>query len=177
MNKLINNASVIGKYNNIATSLVSNTVEINMLDELKMIKEANKKTWRDGYLTYIITIDNQSTSTYQNSKITIVPNNNLISFVDNSIKINDIPVSHNDYHYEANTHTLTIDIPNITKNAKTIITYSIKKKYLDFFILRSTCILTYSNEIKLNSNIVTVISPIRKKYQKSLDCSTPYWRY
>lgn len=76
-----------------------------------------------------------------------------------------------------NTHTLTIDMSNIAQNAKTIITYSIKNKYLDFFILRSACTLTYSNKIKLNSNIVTIISPIRKNYQKSSDCSTPYWRY
>ncbi len=51
-----------------------------------------------------------------------------------------------------------------------------KKKYNDYFVLKSRCTLFY-NEIKeIQSNYVTVISTITRKANKILACETPFWR-
>ena len=52
-----------------------------------------------------------------------------------------------------------------------------KKKYNDFFILRSHCCVFYNNEYELQSNDIVVISPIRKRKKMDYGCSAPYWRY
>ena len=58
MNELENTVTSVGNYNNIQTTLTSNTSKVNIISGLTLTKEADKQNWSDGYLTYIITIDN-----------------------------------------------------------------------------------------------------------------------
>lgn len=55
MNELNNTASANGTYNNIPTSVTSNTSVVNMIEGLTLTKEADKQNWSSGDLTYTIT--------------------------------------------------------------------------------------------------------------------------
>lgn len=52
MNKLNNIATAVGNYNNISTSLTSNLSVVNIVDGLILTKDADKKNWSSGNLTY-----------------------------------------------------------------------------------------------------------------------------
>lgn len=128
MSELNNTVTSVGTYNNVPTSLTSNTSVVNMVDGLTLTKEADKKNWIDGNLTYTITIDNQTTTSYMNPVITDVIDEDLIDFVDGSVMINDTPATGSEYSYNAGNHTLTINLDEVGANTKTTITFSVKKK-------------------------------------------------
>lgn len=177
MNKLSNTVIINGSYHNIPTLLTSNTLTISIQDALTITKSADKNTWHEGNLTYTITIDNKNNRSYKNSKITNIINTKLVSLIPNSIKINNIPAKDNEYSYNTALNTLTIYLDTITSNSKTIISFSIKKNYNDYFVLKTNCLLTYQNNIEKQSNYVTVISPLKRPTFITNSCSTPYWRY
>lgn len=60
MNELSNISKASGTYNDIPTSLTSNTSVVNVIDGLSLIKEADMENWDSGNLTYTITLDNQT---------------------------------------------------------------------------------------------------------------------
>lgn len=45
MNELNNTVTATGNYNNIPTSLTSNTSIVNMIEGLTLTKDADKKNW------------------------------------------------------------------------------------------------------------------------------------
>lgn len=128
MNELSNSVTAVGTYNNIPTSLTSNTSIVNLIDGLTITKAADKQNWIDGFLTYTITIDNKTNVSYLNPVITDVINDTLIDFVDNSVTINSSPAQSSEYSYDSGTHTLKITLTEVAANTDTTITFRVKKK-------------------------------------------------
>lgn len=168
MNELTNIIHASGIYKNKTISLTSNINTVSLVDEIKLIKEANKIKWTHGYLTYKIIIENNTNKTYNNA---ILNENisNLVILVEDSIKVNE-----NKAIYDYSNQSLSIHIDEIKPNAKTIVSFSIKKKKNDFFILKNYSILKYDNK-DVKSNYITILSPLKKE-TNIIDCSTPYWR-
>ena len=42
--------------------------------------------------------------------------------------------------------------------------------------MKNRCKIFYGEEYELESNTVTVVSPINKRFRNGFGCGTPYWR-
>lgn len=127
MNELSNIVTSTGNYNNIPTSLTSNTSIVNMIEGLTLTKEADKVNWSDGLLTYTITLNNNTEKPYTNPIIIDEINDTLVEFVNNSVKIDDRYALENEFSFDVNTHTLTINLSDIDANSEVIVKFSVKK--------------------------------------------------
>lgn len=128
MNELTNTVYSNGNYNNIPTSLTSNTSVVNMIEGLTLTKDADKKNWSDGLLTYTIKLNNSTTTPYTNPVITDIINTDLVEFVTDSVKINGVEATSSEYSYDTGTHTLTINLNDIEANTEVSVTFNVKKK-------------------------------------------------
>ena len=128
MNELSNIATSVGNYNNIPTSLTSNTSIVNLIEGLTLTKEADKDNWVSGTLTYLITLDNQTDTSYENPIIKDVLDNNLVNFVEGSVTIDGQKADPSKYTYDEGTHTLTINLDSVTPSSSTAITFLVTKK-------------------------------------------------
>lgn len=173
MNELSNVASISGNYNENKLVIFSNENIVNIIDKIKIIMSASKTVWKMGSLEYKIDIINNTSSVYENAILTIKLNKTLIDFIDKSVKINKS--SMDDYFYDEKNSTLVINIKEIKALEQLNITYSVKKKRDDFFILKTNSILDYNGLSGIESNYATVLSPIRKN-NNNFDCKTPFWR-
>ena len=81
MSELNNTVTSIGNYNSVPTSLTSNTSIVNMVEGLTLTKKADKNNWVSGYLTYTITLDNDTDKPYEMPVITDILDNTLVEFV------------------------------------------------------------------------------------------------
>lgn len=126
--ELENIASVVGTYNSLPTSMASQAIVVAMIDGLSITKSADKQSWVDGPLTYTIKIDNQATQSYENPVITDVLDNTLVDFVGESVYINDEKATESQYTYDAETHTLTINLSSIESNTSSTVTFQVNKK-------------------------------------------------
>jgi len=122
MNELSNTVSSKVTYNNIPTSLTSNTSVVNIIT-----KTADKQNWGSGSLTYTITIDNQSDMAYENPTVTDVINTNLVKFLDGSVVINNTVVTSQQYNYDDSSHTLTVTLDEVAAKSITTITFRVDK--------------------------------------------------
>lgn len=127
MIELNNIATSIGSYNNIPTSLISNTSAINIIDGLTLTKDADKKNWASGELTYTIALENQTDTVYANPVITDIINNTLVKFVPGSVMIDGVLATEDEYSYNEDTHTLTVNLKDISTGSKTNITFRVEK--------------------------------------------------
>ena len=134
MNELNNTATSIGNYNNIPTSLTSNVSVVNIIDGLSLTKEADKKNWGSGELTYTITIDNQTDTSYVKPIVTDKIDTSLVEFVTGSVMINDTPATESQFSYDAGTSTLTINLDDVGATSKTTLTFRITKKSVINFL-------------------------------------------
>lgn len=129
MNRELENiASVVGTYNNLPTSMTSQALVVAMIDGLSITKSADKQSWVDGSLTYTIKIDNQATQSYENPVITDVLDNTLVDFVEDSVYIDGEKATTSQYTYDAETHTLTINLSSIESNTSSTVTFQVSKK-------------------------------------------------
>lgn len=128
MNELNNTATSIGNYNNIPTSLTSNVSVVNIIDGLSLTKEADKKNWGSGELTYTITVDNQTDTSYVKPIVTDKIDTSLVEFVTGSVMINDTPATESQFSYDAGTSTLTINLDDVGATSKTTLTFRVTKK-------------------------------------------------
>lgn len=126
MNELSNTITSVGTYNNIETALTSNEVVINMIEGLKVTKDADKKNWADGVLTFKITVENLTDMAYTNVVITDVLDTSKIVFVDKSVIINNVTASDDKYSY--NDNTLIINLDSVDANTTSTITFQVSKK-------------------------------------------------
>ena len=175
MNELNNKVVANGIYNNIPTSLTSNTSVVNIIEDLTLTKEADKQNWSSGILTYTITINNETEVSYPNSKITTLINPNLVEFIPSSVKIDNLRIPEKEYNYDKDSHILTVISGLIEDSTSKTIKFSVKKKSNKPFRLISDCTLNYSTKT-ITSNKVVVISTIPIYHTKNLGCDTPYWR-
>ncbi len=128
MNELNNTATSIGNYNNIPTSLTSNTSVVNMIDGLSLVKGADKQNWGSGNLTYTITITNQTDKDYTKPVITDIIDTNLVEFVEDSVTIDNVKASESQYKYDTANHTLTVNLDDVAASNVVNVSFSVKKK-------------------------------------------------
>ena len=128
MNELNNTATSVGNYNNISTALTSKTSVVNIIEGLTLIKEADKTNWSGGNLKYIITVNNQTDKTYEKPVITDVIDTDLVEFINGSVIINGIEASTSQYRYNNDTHTLSVDLDDVTPSSISTLTFLVKKK-------------------------------------------------
>lgn len=128
MNELNNLVTANGTYNDIPTSLTSNTMVVNMIDGLTIKKEADKKNWVDGELTYTVTIQNNTDKTYAKPVVTDVIDNNFVDFVDGSVMINDVKATESQYSYTEGTHTLTVNLEDVLPSSSSVFKFQVEKK-------------------------------------------------
>ncbi len=126
MNELSNTITSVGTYNNIETALTSNELVINMIEGLKVTKDADKKNWADGVLTFKITVENLTDMAYTNVVITDVLDTSKIVFIDKSVVINNVTASDDEYSY--NDNTLIINLDSVDANTTSTITFQVSKK-------------------------------------------------
>lgn len=175
MNELYNTVTSNGTYNNIPTSITSNTSVVNIGDGITLTKEADKQNWTTGFLTYTITLNNTSNINYVNPLITDIIDNTLVEFASNSVIINGTSATSSEYSYDTDNHTLRFTLTEIAAGTKITITFRVKKKYNKEFYLRGSCSVFINNRI-INSNIVSVRSYLVIPNVMSFDCSSPFWR-
>lgn len=128
MNELNNTATSIGNYNNIPTSLTSNTSVVNMIEGLSLVKDADKQNWGSGNLTYTITITNQTDKAYTKPVITDIIDTNLVEFVEDSVTIDNVKASESQYKYDTANHTLTVNLDDVAASNVVNVSFSVKKK-------------------------------------------------
>lgn len=128
MNELTNFATAEGTYNSIPTSLTSNTSVVNLIDGLTLSLSADKQNWINGTLTYTITLSNQTTTSYQNPVISDTLDTSLVTFVEDSVTINETKASSSEYSYDTGTNTLKINLQEVQPNSNTNIKFQVKKK-------------------------------------------------
>ena len=125
--KLNNSVTATGNYNSVPTSLTSNVSVVNMIDGLTLTKDADKKNWANGDLTYIIIIDNQTDTAYENPIVTDIIDHTLVKFVPNSVTINGMQADTSKYNYNEDTHTLTVNLEDIEPSSTTTLTFRVEK--------------------------------------------------
>lgn len=128
MSELNNTAVVQGTYNNIPTQITSNTSVVNIIEGLTLNKLADKENWGSGNLTYTITLENKTDTTYVSPVITDVINTDLVDFVNDSVMIDDVKADASEYSYSTDTKTLTINLSDITKDTTRKVNFMVKKK-------------------------------------------------
>ena len=109
--------------NQSATSLVS---VLNLINGLTITKSADKINWIDGYLTYKIVITNTSDGIYENAYITDSLDK-MVEFVSNSLIIDNVVATEDDYDYDAEENILTTYLNNVDNKTSKIITFQVKK--------------------------------------------------
>ena len=176
MNELNNTALARGNYNNVPTSITSNTSIVNLVEGLTITKEADKTNWIDGNLTYTITIDNQSDKSYEQPIVTDIIDTSLVDFIEGSVKIDNVISRNNQYNYNTTTHILTINLKDITPYQTIQLDFSLRKRANKSFILKSNSELKCNGGINLKSNYVTSTNSIIRRYNKNTWCGTPKWR-
>lgn len=126
--QLSNTATVLGNYNSIPTEISTQVLVVTMISGLTVTKTADKMVWSEGNLTYTIVIDNQADEAYTSPVITDILNTTLISFVDNSITVDDQVLDSSKYTWDENSGKLTITLSDIESKAKKTIKFQVSKK-------------------------------------------------
>ena len=123
--ELSNSVSVTGAYNDIPTSITSLVSIVTMIDGLKVTKEANKKVWADGILTYTITVINNTEKTYVKPVVSDTLDVSLVELVKDSVIVNG---SSSTYQFDEGTGVLTISLDDIDASTSKTIEFEVKKK-------------------------------------------------
>lgn len=126
--ELSNLATAVGTYNSIPTSITSQAVVVNLVSGLTITKTADKQSWADGVLTYTITVENQASENYVKPVITDILDDTLVDFVGGSVMINGTKAEDAQYQYDTASHTLTIQLDDITPTQSSVATFQVTKK-------------------------------------------------
>lgn len=128
MSELNNTVTSVGTYNNVPTSLTSNTSVVNIIEGLTLTKSADKTNWSGGNLTYTVVVNNQAEQTYVKPIITDVIDTSLVDFVDGSVKINGVVATASQYKYDTANHTLTVNLDDVIPSSSATLEFLVKKK-------------------------------------------------
>lgn len=63
---------------------------------------------------------------YENIKLTDVLDTTYITFINDSVEVNNVAAQSSEYNYDDSTHILTINLASVNAQAETIITFSKK---------------------------------------------------
>ncbi len=111
--ELRNIVTTLGNYNDIPTFISSPVLVTTLISGLTITKSADKSIWADGAITYTITIDNQTTVSYTESKVTDILDAELVEFVDGSVTIDGQKATSEQYTYDTTTNTLTVNLTDL----------------------------------------------------------------
>ena len=127
MNEISNIASAVGTYNGLSTSISSEAVVVPLVSGLTITKTADKTSWASGPLTYTITVSNQATEDYETPVVTDIIDSALVSFVTDSVYIDGIQATSEQYSYNVETHTLTVNLSTIVPTNTSTVTFQVTK--------------------------------------------------
>ncbi len=122
--KLSNTATIVGNYDAIPTTLVSEAVITEMIAGLTIEKTADKQNWASGLLTYTITVTNGAEKAFENPVITDTLDPTLIKLVEDTVQVNGAKA---DYTYDADTGLLTVTLETVATEGKAEITFQVQK--------------------------------------------------
>ena len=122
--KLTNIANVVGDYDSVPTTLISDAVITEMIAGLTIVKTADKQNWASGNLTYTVTIANNADSPFETPTFTDTLDPTLIKLVENSVQVNGQTV---EYTYDDTTGLLTIPLETIANTESSVITFQVQK--------------------------------------------------
>lgn len=125
---LTNQVTAVGTYNGLPTSVTSEAVVVALVSGIRITKTADKTSWADGVLTYTITIDNQAANTYTAPIITDIIDTTLVNFITDSVIIDGVKAAESQYQYNTDTHTLTINLADITPTKSSSVQFQVTKK-------------------------------------------------
>lgn len=128
---LNNQASAVGEYNNISTSLTSEVSVVTIIDGLTITKSADKENWASGVLTYTIVVNNTTGNTYSGVNVTDVLDTTKIKLVDGSVTVDGNIIQKgtnvNEYTYDDTSGTLVVNLGDIATTVKKTITFQVSK--------------------------------------------------
>jgi len=123
--ELSNVVTATGDYNNVPVTITSDASVVTMLEGLTITKSADKTVWADGYLTYTITVKNDSTETYANATITDILDTSLVTFKDGSVTIDGTQATSSEYSYTSG--TLTVNLGDVSPSGEKVVTFQVSK--------------------------------------------------
>ena len=110
---------------------------------------------------------------YENVKLTDVLDTAYITFINDSVEVNNVVAQSSEYNYDDSTHNLTINLASVNAQAETIISFSVKKLN-DFFILINSVLGTLSDGNSVQSYTVKTLSPINRWFiVNNYGCGVP----
>lgn len=129
MEKELNNTvTAVGNYNEIPTMITSLVSVVTMISGITITKTADKQVWADGDLTYTIVVSNNAEKTYATPEIKDVLDSNLVEFIPNSVTIDNVQATEDEYKFNEGTNTLTINLKDIDVGNSKTITFKVRKK-------------------------------------------------
>lgn len=156
MNELTNFAIANGTYNNLETIIQSNENTIILLNNLEIVKKANKTRWATGNLLYTLVIKNPTDAQFKEVIVTDILNPLLVFLVVESVRINGIPVGYNTLSYDKDTGMMVIKLPTIEKNQIIFIEFQVKKQKEEIFKIENYATLTFENNTLISNTISTI---------------------
>lgn len=111
--ELTNTATVLGNYNNIPTEISTQALVVTMISGLSVTKTADKMIWSEGDLTYTIVINNQTEESYTSPVITDILNTSLLTFVNDSITVDNVKLETSQYTWDDSMGKLTTDVLDV----------------------------------------------------------------
>lgn len=126
MNELENTVTSSGTYDSVPISLTSNTSVVKILDGLTLTIAADKTYWKDGNLTYTVTLKNETDNPYEAAVLSDVLDTSLIELVESTITIDGVAATSSEYTYTAPNLSITLD--EVAAQGEKVVKYSIKKK-------------------------------------------------
>lgn len=126
--ELTNTATVLGNYNNIPTEISTQALVVTMISGLSVTKTADKMIWSEGDLTYTIVINNQTEESYTSPVITDILNTSLVTFVNDSVTVDNVKLETSQYTWDDSTGKLTINLSDIDSKTKKTVAFKVSKK-------------------------------------------------
>lgn len=126
--ELTNTATVLGNYNNIPTEISTQALVVTMISGLSVTKTADKMIWSEGDLTYTIVVNNQTKESYTSPVITDILNTSLVTFVNDSVTVDNVKLETSQYTWDDSTGKLTINLSDIDSKAKKTVAFKVSEK-------------------------------------------------
>lgn len=126
MNELENTVTSSGTYDSVPISLTSNTSVVKILDGLTLTIAADKTYWKDGNLTYTVTLKNETDNPYEAAVLSDAFDTSLIELVESTITIDGVAATSGEYTYTAPNLSITLD--QVAAQGEKVVKYSVKKK-------------------------------------------------
>lgn len=172
MNELNNFATVIGNYNDLQTTIQSDSITTLLINNLEINKSANKSIWATKNLIYTITIVNPTSVRFENVTVTDILNPTFVRLIVESLRINKIPVGYDYVNYDDSTGLLNIIIPIIEPNQTVVINFAVMKQKNNVFRIDNYASLTFDGNT-ITSNVVTVYALSKICKCKEIKNNTP----